>query len=381
MDYEDFKQQAMILALEVYNKLSPDSSSVISDDEFSEKVVWAIRTYCWGNRDKIRGKDIGVGDENNTDAVVTVNFEDIADFYIESESKYSQAAYRKHEIMAALLSYLTVTESEYLSEYLGLGDLPKLTMKEIASRRGISESAVSQLISKAKEKLIKLLKSAGIDSGKTQEEIAETISKMYLSESYSEDYEYKSYPVEYMEYEFIKVKEPFRSVCPVSEQMVYSVAKSIKSHGYDQSQPLIIWKELGVLIDGHTRLEALKLMDYPGKVPVIPTSFPDMRSALAYMLNIQYNRRNVKDADIINSAERIFRLFHSDGKKRSDKEKTMLLAKVCAELPMVKIKKVVTLLGYANDEEKSSVNDEKLTINELYNNLRGRFAVKKKEGV
>jgi hypothetical protein len=370
MDFDDFKQQAVILGVEVYSKLADKGE--VSDAEFMDKLKWSIRTYCWGNRVKLRGKDIG--DESNDDAVVTVNFEDIADYYIQSEQKTDYSGYQKHETMTVLLSYLTVTEGEYLSEYLGLGDLPKSTMKEIGLRHGVTESAVSQVISKAKKKMKELLKSFGIDNCKTQEEIAETISKMYISESYSEDYEYKSHPVEYWEAELIKVREPFNAVNLISEQMLYSVVKSIKEHGYDQSQPLIVWKELGVLIDGHTRLEAVKLSRYEGKVPVIPMSFPDMRAALGYMLNIQYNRRNVKDADIISSAERIFNLFHSAG---GEKEKTMLLAKVCAELPMVKVKKVVALLEHATDKEKSSVNDEKVTINELYNNLRGRFTVKK----
>jgi hypothetical protein len=158
--------------------------------------------------------------------------------------------------------------------------------------------------------------------------------------------------------------------------LVFSIAKSIKAHGYDQSQPLIIWKEVGVLLDGHTRLEAVRLSGYEGKIPVVPVSFPNLQSALAYVLNIQFNRRNVREADIITSAERIFKLFHSDG-EGGDKEKTMLLAKVCAELPMVKIKKVVALLNYANDGEKSEINSEQVTINEVYNNLKGRFTVKR----
>jgi ParB-like chromosome segregation protein Spo0J len=379
MNYEDFKQQMILIGVETYSKLSAGGKEV-TDKEFENKLIWGIRTYCWGNREKVRGKDIGNG-EDNEDAVVTLNFEDIADYYNnrsdddEEDEQYNQAKLKKHEMMTALLSYLTVTEGEYLSEYLGIGDSPKHTMKEIGNKHGVTESAVSQLIGKAKKRLIDLLRYAGIDNNKTQKEIADAISKMYLSESYEDDYEYKSFPAEYMEYEFIKVREPFRSVCPISEQILYSIAKSINTHGYDQSQPLIIWKETGVLLDGHTRLSALKLAKYEGKVPVVPVSMPDLKSALAYVLNIQYNRRNVKDADIISSAERIFSLFHTN--KTSDKEKTMLLAKVCAELPIVKIKKVVALLNYAKDSEKSEVNSEKITINELYGNLKGRFSAKR----
>jgi predicted DNA-binding protein YlxM (UPF0122 family) len=372
MDYDDFKQQVMLLAVEVYGKMSADGKEVGSD-EFKKKLIWRIRSYCWGHRDQVRGKDIGNG---NDEAVITLDFDDIADFYSDEEDAgHNQTKLKKHEIMTAMLSYLTVTEGEYLSEYLGLGDSPRLNMKEIGNKHGVTESAVSQGISNAKNKMMDILRSFGIDKGKTQDEIATAISGMYLSENYAEDYEYKSYPVEYMEYEFIKVQEPFRSVCPISEQVLYSVAKSIKTHGYDQSQPLIVWKEIGVLLDGHTRLEALKLSEYSGKVPVVPVSLPNLRTALAYALNIQYNRRNVKDADIITSAERIFTLFNSKG--AGEKEKTLLLAKVCSELPMVKIKKVVELLSYAGEEEKLGVNTEKVTISELYSNLKGRFTVKR----
>jgi RNA polymerase sigma factor (sigma-70 family) len=373
MEFEDFKQQAILAAYEIYNKLAAEGA--VTEKKFTDGLIWSIRSHCWKTRDKVRRKDIGLEGEEE---VVTLSLDtvDNALFYGQDNSEsylkedlneQSQEKagneptllqYEMYAIVRGMLDSLTVTECEYLSDYLGLGDLSKLNMKEIGKRHGVTESAVSQLILKAKKKLIKLLKSgARKDNAKSNE--------------------YKAFAIKYLEPEFIKVQEPFCSVCPISENMVFSIARSIKEHGYDESQPLIVWKEENILLDGHTRLKALKLVDYDDKVPVMPVSFPDTAAALRYMLSLQFNRRNINDVEVITTSERILNLFNLTNE--DEEVKTKLLSEVYEELPISKVKKVVKVLEYADEEERAAVNNEKATINELYMSIRRRFFVVHKQ--
>ncbi|MDR2104204.1 MAG: hypothetical protein LBP51_00440 [Deferribacteraceae bacterium] len=351
MDFDDFKQQAAILGVKVYSKLADKGE--VSDDVFCDKLTWSARSYCWASREQLRMKDIGLkGDDAfiaiSLNVAESMDFDNIICEAVAVKANLTENALmpleRYEKIKAALLN-LTATESEYISKYLGLGDAPKQNMKEIGIDAGVTESAVCQCIKKGGKKLS---------------------SQPLTPQTPLCSYVYKVNEMEFWDYKSIKTGEPFRSVTLVSEHLVYAIAKNIKLHGYDQSQPLIVWQEERTLIDGHTRLQALKLIDYPKRVPVVLMSFPDVRSVLLYMLNIQYSRRNVKDADIIRAAERIFKLFNLTDVE----EKTRFLAEVYAELPVFKVKKVAALHEYATEEEKALIGKEKTTINELYNTLR-----------
>lgn len=72
----------------------------------------------------------------------------------------------------------------------------------------------------------------------------------------------------------------------------------MRKNGYDDAMPVIIWKEKDVLIDGHTRLRAAKAAGI-SSIPAVYASFENEESALDYMHRIQFNRRNITDADPI----------------------------------------------------------------------------------
>jgi hypothetical protein len=44
----------------------------------------------------------------------------------------------------------------------------------------------------------------------------------------------------------------------IREETLASVIASMKESGYDKSQPLVLWKGKGVVVDGHTRLQAAR---------------------------------------------------------------------------------------------------------------------------
>jgi predicted DNA-binding protein YlxM (UPF0122 family) len=366
--YDDFTQQVMLLASELYDTLAGEGR--LDETSYYNALVWKIRSDCWGNRTIKRVKDVDKKRSDDESRVETVDFSKIADFYGGDSPDISDTKDRlsNYNIIINLLSYLTVKEADYLTMYLGIGDAPVSNMEEIAAKHNITISAVSQSIASAKSKLYKILAQAGISKDTGKDEMAAAMSKLFCYDGRLK-YEYIADKMSYMDVERIKVAEPFRSICTPSEQLIYSIASNIKAHGYDATQPLIVWKEEGILIDGHTRLEAVKLAEYDKPIPVVKISLPSTKAAVDYALNLNYNRRNVRESDILAASERIFGIFHDI---KGEREKTMLLARVCADLPMVKVKKIVALMESADEKEMNRIKQESVTINEMYKNLKAR---------
>ena len=117
----------------------------------------------------------------------------------------------------------------------------------------------------------------------------------------------------------IKVHPSFQTLFSIDDITVSEIAENIKETGYDKSQPVHIWKEQQILIDGHTRLAAAKAAGM-FEIPVYEHSFPDERSALLYAYSLQLNRRNLSDADLVNAVQKYIELGGKTKKGRNNTE-------------------------------------------------------------
>ena len=88
-------------------------------------------------------------------------------------------------------------------------------------------------------------------------------------------------------------------------------------HGYDESQPVLIWKEEDVLIDGHTRKKAAEINNY-FDIPYHEKSFQNIEEALEYALSLQVARRNLNDAELVNAVLRLDELKKRGVKKEGE---------------------------------------------------------------
>jgi len=89
----------------------------------------------------------------------------------------------------------------------------------------------------------------------------------------------------------LQVAEPFVSLFPIDPRERESIKQSIIEDGYNDSPPLIGWKEKGVLIDGHTRRDVCG--ELRQQVLVEWRSYPTLLAALKDALKQQTNRRNL----------------------------------------------------------------------------------------
>lgn len=94
----------------------------------------------------------------------------------------------------------------------------------------------------------------------------------------------------------IQTGKPFEGLFPIKPEVLDQVARSMKADGYDRTQPVIVWREGGILIDGYTRRKAA-IQAGLKNIPVVLVSFPDEAAAVQYAYSLQFNRRNLTDGD------------------------------------------------------------------------------------
>jgi ParB family chromosome partitioning protein len=94
----------------------------------------------------------------------------------------------------------------------------------------------------------------------------------------------------------IKTKAPFNELFPINPEVLSAVKAHIETHGYDESQPIVIWEEEAVVVDGHSRLQAAMDLGLE-EVPVHMKSFQVEDAALEYAIHNQRDRRNLTDAE------------------------------------------------------------------------------------
>ena len=96
----------------------------------------------------------------------------------------------------------------------------------------------------------------------------------------------------------LQTREPFSSLFPVAPAVFGAIAEDMRLNGFDEAHPIILWKEGGCVLDGHTRLAAA-LECGIADVPVVERSIATDDEAVAYAIRCQRNRRNITDADIV----------------------------------------------------------------------------------
>ena len=162
----------------------------------------------------------------------------------------------------------------------------------------------------------------------------------------------------------IKVHPSFQTLFSIDDITVSEIAENIKETGYDKSQPVHIWKEQQILIDGHTRLTAAKAAGM-FEIPVYEHSFPDEHSALLYAYSLQLNRRNLSDADHVNAVQKYIEL---GGKTKKGRLREILAAKTGTS--PATIARVMAVAK--NTEASNAVKTGKSSVNEEYKKLMGK---------
>ncbi|MGQ9689194.1 MAG: hypothetical protein ACUVXF_10470 [Desulfobaccales bacterium] len=196
-----------------------------------------------------------------------------------------------------------------------------------------------------------------------------------------------------MKPEQIKTADPFASLFAINPQDLDGVQEDMLKNGFDGSQPLTIWAEQAVLIDGHTRLAAAKNLGLE-EVPVYEKSFADEDAALAYGIHAQRNRRNLTAAAFLRCVKALGSRRERGGDHKSLEYHANSKAQSCAFDPgkvakapngaigksaediakligtsTRKVEQARTVLTHAPKEVIAAVKAEKMSVNRAYQEI------------
>lgn len=167
----------------------------------------------------------------------------------------------------------------------------------------------------------------------------------------------------------IQLDTHFKDLFPVNGGMVSRISESMQKKGYDTSQPLHVWKERMLLVDGHhRRLAAIKAG--LREVPVFYHHFNSMEEALEYAILLQTDRRNLSDSEIYKTLQTLDSLKNR-GRTTDDNETRQQgkSAEITAQkigISRSKVEKARTIQNKASPEIKAAVESGTMSIHAAY---------------
>ena len=163
----------------------------------------------------------------------------------------------------------------------------------------------------------------------------------------------------------IRTGKPFKGLFPVKQEVLEGVTRSMKAEGYDRTQPVILWKERDIIIDGHTRKKAATQAEI-ANIPTLSVSLPDETTAVRYAYSLQLNRRNLTDADLFVLLEGmdLESLPGDTGEKKRER-----VAKLCGISP-TKAQRLLKVIREGPENEKDRIRHGELSVNQAYDELR-----------
>jgi hypothetical protein len=145
-----------------------------------------------------------------------------------------------------------------------------------------------------------------------------------------------------------------------------SIIASMKESGYDKSQPLVLWKGKGMVVDGHTRLQAAREAGIT-EIPTEEKEFASLEDAKLYAYRRQAERRNLTPAEILAAAMELQPKDARDGAGRASE----ILARNLGVSPST-VKHAQAVAHEASPEIIDEVKRNHMTINRAYQLTKGK---------
>jgi ParB family chromosome partitioning protein len=164
----------------------------------------------------------------------------------------------------------------------------------------------------------------------------------------------------------IKTDPRLAGMFAINPEILASIVKSMRETGYDKSQPLVLWKGRGVVIDGHTRLQAA-LEAGISEIPAEEKEFATLEDAKLYAYRRQAERRNLTPAEILAAATTLQNKDSRDGTGRASE----ILAETLGVSPST-VKHAQTVGHEAPPEIIDEVKRNNMTIDKAYRLTKGK---------
>lgn len=160
----------------------------------------------------------------------------------------------------------------------------------------------------------------------------------------------------------------FKSLFKIDDELLKRITNSIDDDGFDNSQPVHIWKVTEVdgtvhyyLIDGYTRIKALKQLGYE-TVPYFEHNFKTFEEAYKYVLGLQVNRRNLESSELLRN---VLRLLGTDFVQNAEGKKSEVIAEVLGVSDRT-VEKAISVAENADEETLAKIESGELSVNKAY---------------
>lgn len=160
----------------------------------------------------------------------------------------------------------------------------------------------------------------------------------------------------------------FKSLFKIDDELLKRITNSIDVDGFDNSQPVHIWKVTEAdgtvhyyLIDGYTRIKALKQLGYE-TVPYFEHNFKTFEEAYKYVLGLQVNRRNLESSELLRN---VSRLLGTDFVQNAEGKKSEIIAEVLGVSDRT-VEKAISVAENADEETLAKIESGELSVHKAY---------------
>ncbi len=163
----------------------------------------------------------------------------------------------------------------------------------------------------------------------------------------------------------IESHEKFQALFKIDDDLLDRIAGSMEKRGFDNSQPVHIWKVTdedgnahNYLIDGYTRLEACRRVGIE-TVPYYEDVFSSEEECFLHVLHLQVDRRNLAPEELLKFIEELMGSDYVKGMKGKT-------AKIIADtlgLSQRTVNKAINVIKNADEETREKIASGEKTIN------------------
>ena len=171
----------------------------------------------------------------------------------------------------------------------------------------------------------------------------------------------------------------FEKLLAMDDSVVNAMTESMKTEGFKPGHELHIWAHDGkfILIDGHTRRQCAIKAGLTS-VPCIIHHFDTLEDAKKFAICEQTDRRNLSGEALLQAVAN-FNFEKGKGNSGDEKGKASEIIGKQLGVSSKTVEKARVVLKEATEEQKEAIRKEELSVNQVYNQIRGKAPAEKTE--
>ena len=171
----------------------------------------------------------------------------------------------------------------------------------------------------------------------------------------------------------------FEKLLAMDDSVISAMTDSMKKEKFKPGHELHVWFHNGkyILIDGHTRRHCAIKAGLTS-VPCIIHHFETMEEAKSFAIREQTDRRNLSGEALL-QAIATFNFEKGKGNAGDEKGKASEIIGKQLGISSKTVEKARVVLKEATEEQKEAIRKEELSVNQVYNQIRGNASTEKAE--